>query len=165
MKYKEKFMVLFIFVIIVLSLSFAFFYSLSYPENINIISELKDRNIFHKLEGFKTINLFHRVLVIPKYVKVINSYVDYEKDETRKFANLIEKLKNIPYIEQPTENIYDGANCQTMTIYIQDWCERNNIVYKIQIEPTHVYLLVRINTVWKIVNFNRRLQVYDEYIR
>ncbi len=140
------------------------FYINSYPEDTKIVDELINQNIFHKMKGFKTISLFGRIMVIPDYVDVIESYVDHESDDTIKFDNLVNKIKEIEYVDEPTENIFDGANCQTMTIYIQDWCEKNNIPYRVIVEPTHVFVIVQIKDIWKIINFNRGLEIHDEYI-
>lgn len=147
-----------------LSSSSILFYRNSYPDSVDIVSKLLEENRFHKLKGFKTIHLFHRILVLPEYIDVISASKENVEKEEDKFQHLLETLKSVPYMDNPTSNIFEGANCQTMTIYIQDWCDKNDIAYKIVVEPTHVYIMLKINNTWKVVNFNRGLYVYDEYI-
>lgn len=147
-----------------LSVSAISFYKHSYPDSTDIVSKLLEENRFHKLKGFQTIHLFHRVLILPNYIEVIPAEKENAETESKKFSNLLTTLKSVPYKDNPTANIFDGANCQTMTIYIQDWCDKNDITYKIVVEPTHVYIMLKIDNSWKIVNFNRGLEVYDEYI-
>ena len=133
--------------VVLLSSSSILFYRNSYPDTIDVVSKLLEENRFHKMKGFKTIHLFHRVLILPDYQDVISASKDNAEKEEDKF-----------------NHVFEGANCQTMTIYVQDWCDKNEIEYKIIVEPTHVYIMLKINNTWKIVNFNRGLEVYDEYI-
>ena len=150
--------------VVLLSSSSILFYRNSYPDTIDVVSKLLEENRFHKMKGFKTIHLFHRVLILPDYQDVISASKDNAEKEEDKFNHLLDSIKDVPYVDSPTSDVFEGANCQTMTIYVQDWCDKNEIEYKIIVEPTHVYIMLKINNTCKIVNFNRVLVVYDEYI-
>lgn len=133
---------------------------ISYPKDIKY-NEI--RNI-HRVEKFYSIPFFNRVILYPIYLEVEDPVVankaltDYDK-----FKELLDYIKYVPYTKEPHFYLMDGANCQTMTIYLEKWCLANDIEYVVVTEPFHTFIKVKIMNDWITINFNNSLEVEYEY--
>lgn len=140
-----------------------FIYIKSYDVSANTVDILTNENRLHKIKSFKTIEIFNRKWIFPKYFNIEPAYFDSTTDDSEiKFRNLISKLINLKYNENANKYLEQGVNCQTVTLYVENWCKINNIDYKIFTEPTHVYISIKIKSDSYVINFNRRLEVYNE---
>ena len=120
------------------------------------------RNV-HRVEKFYVIPFFNRIILIPSYLEIEDPIICKSNETSiEKFNILLDYIKNVPYTEEPHFYLSDGANCQTMTIYIEKWCIANSIPYVVQVEPLHTFIKVKIKNNWIIINFDYKLEVTYE---
>lgn len=48
----------------------------------------------------------------------------------------------------------EGVNCQGMTVYLADWCERNRVEYAVSWTTIHTFIYIRYGGVWYKFNFD-----------
>lgn len=115
------------------------------------------------MERMTSIRFFDRQFLLPRYLSVEKPEKDTSTGSAEaKFQHLLSYITTVPYTETPHYLLTDGANCQTMTMYVEDWARVNNIDYHVVVEPFHVYILVKIEKEWVIINFNKELEVKYE---
>lgn len=154
---------IFLFLTLFLILICFFFYK-SYDISTDPLDILVNEHKLYKISSFKTFEMFNRKWIFPSYTDVEGAYIDSSTESSEiKFKNLINNLLLIKYNENAGKYLRYGANCQTLTLYIEDWCKKNNISYEIFIEPTHMYIAIQIENQNYIINFNRELKIYNEY--
>ena len=145
--------------LLILIILFAIVYSSAYTKDTDMLS-IPD---IYKMKSFKRVEFFDRFLLFPVYQEVIPAYVDNScKTDSEKFQNLVNKISDIEYAETPTEDIFVGANCQTLTMYIEDWCICNDIEYRVIVQPFHVFLKLHIDNIWYVIDFDKEMNIYNE---
>lgn len=154
----KKIVILIIILLLVLfSIIYLFF---SYPKDVDFLT----LPWLYKTEEILRFDVFNRVVLIPRYVEIEKANKDINAtNEIEAFNNLLAYIKNIQYDETVHYYLRDGANCQTLTIFISDWATKNNIQYIVYTEPFHVYIKLNINNYWVVIDFNKELNVYYEY--
>lgn len=78
------------------------------------------------------------------------------------FDQLKRTFNTTSYTSYNSYWLYDGVNCQGMTVYIADWCERNLYEYSVAWTRTHTWIYVRYDGVWYKFDFDMDHQKIEE---
>lgn len=73
------------------------------------------------------------------YVEVEQPYKSDAATNAEKLNELIELVQETPFSYASSVHLEDGVNCQTMAVYIVDWCELNGLVSTVHYTDNHVY--------------------------
>ncbi len=73
-------------------------------------------------------------------------------------------FNNTPYTSYNSYWLADGVNCQGMTVYIADWCERNFCEYAVAWTRTHTLIYVKYNAVWYKFDFDSQSTSIEEVL-
>lgn len=95
---------------------------------------------------------------VSTYTELTNgNYVVYllsiEPSNEETFEELCETFRTTPYSRINSYNLVDGVNCQGMTCYIVDWCQKHQCTYKIGYTPSHTYITVCVDGRWYLMSF------------
>lgn len=138
-----------------LILSITLLYSFSFPSDVDFT---KIAGV-HRASEINVLHIpFNRVLIGKKYIEVTSDY-----NGSKSFDDLVEYLKTVKYLEKPDGDLDKGANCQTLTIFVEDWCKLNNVHYAVEMEPFHVKIKIKKDEVWYVIDFDKELTIYNEY--
>lgn len=71
-----------------------------------------------------------------------------------KFNDLCNIVRDTPFSYASSYQLADGVNCQTMTVYIADWCKLNGFQFSIKYADNHVYIIVYVDSHAYRIDFN-----------
>lgn len=80
--------------------------------------------------------------------------LDVETAYDQDFDALRRTFNSTPYTSYNSYWLLDGVNCQGMTVYIADWCERNLFEYSVAWTRTHTWIYVSYDNVWYKFDFD-----------
>lgn len=70
------------------------------------------------------------------------------------WEELQELFYNTPYSLTNSYCLEDGVNCQGMTVYLADWCEKNGCPFSVKYSSSHVYIVISYEGYDYEFNFN-----------
>lgn len=70
------------------------------------------------------------------------------------FREVLETFNATEYNNINHYYLAEGVNCQGMTVYLADWCERNRIEYAVSWTTIHTFIYIRYEGVWYKFDFD-----------
>lgn len=101
--------------------------------------EVLQDNLYRISSYTEVIDSSGKTVYYVNYVEVEQPYRSEAATNAEKLNELIELVQETPFSYASSVHLKDGVNCQTMAVYIVDWCKLNGLVSTVHYADNHVY--------------------------